>query len=78
MVRSISPGNTGLAIALTHVVYNKPYFRRMLSLAAVHINASLEASYLFSDTQLHDGHVVDSYINFNELLWNYEFIFYEN
>ena len=32
--------------------HNKPNFRRMLSLAAVHVNASLEASYLFSDTQL--------------------------
>ena len=31
---------------------NIPNFRRMSSLTAVHINASLEASYLFSDTQL--------------------------
>ena len=37
-------------IALTHVI-NKPYFERMLFLAAVHVNASLEALHLFNDTQ---------------------------
>ena len=37
-------------IALTHVI-NKPYFGRMLFLAAVHVNVSLEASHLFSDMQ---------------------------
>ena len=54
VVRSISPGNTG-SQSRPHICdspHNKPNFRRMLSLAAVHVNASLEASYLFSDTQL--------------------------
>ena len=53
----------------------------MLLLAAVHANSSLKAL-LYAQRyqgQLLHGHVVRIHnINFNELLWNYKFIFYEN
>ena len=47
-----------------------PYFGWMLLLAAMHVNTSLKT--------LHCNQMVESYIKFNELLWNYEYIFYEN
>ena len=53
---------------------------QMLFLAAVHANASfkalLETLHLFSDTPLY-GHMVATYINFNEFLeyvvWKFKF-----
>ena len=54
---------------------------QMLFLAAACANTSfkalLVALHLFSNMPLY-GHVVRSYINFNELLWNYEIYCYKN